>query len=161
MSRAFIKEDAGDDELPERAQSASPNYVTLRGLDLLRRRVTELKAKLGALGPDDRARREVSRDLKYYERRIARAIPVDCAGRSNEEARFGATVLLRGEDGRELRYEIVGQDEAEEGGAKISWDSSPALALMGAKAGQTVELSIGDQTVRALVAEIAYPPRPS
>ena len=33
MSRAFIKEDAGDpDELPDRHQSASPNYVTPEGL---------------------------------------------------------------------------------------------------------------------------------
>ena len=33
MSRAFVKEDAGDpDDLPERHQSAAPNYVTPEGL---------------------------------------------------------------------------------------------------------------------------------
>jgi hypothetical protein len=40
MSRAFVKEgseNAGSEELPERPQSPHPNYVTHRGLRLLRR----------------------------------------------------------------------------------------------------------------------------
>lgn len=149
MSRAFIREDAGDDELPERPQSSSPNYVTKEGLDALRRRVSELKAALAAAP----ASKELRRELRYYEGRLARAILVDSSGRAADEARFGATVGLRDASGAGRTVSIVGQDEAEGAPGKISWDSALALALLGAKLGDWVETEQGGVKVET----ISYP----
>ena len=155
MSRAFIKEDAGDpDELPDRPLPSSPNYVTPYGLDALRRKALELKA--AALAADEKRRRALTRDLKYYEARIARAILVESAGRAADEARFGARVRVRDSAGRESSWRIVGQDEAGEGGDKIAWDSSAALALIGGKAGDAVEWGEGEETRRGVIAAIEY-----
>ncbi len=134
MSRAFINENAGDpDELPERPVPSSPNYVTPYGLDALRRKAVELKAAAVALPAGDKSRRALERDLKYYEARIARAILIQSAGRPGDEVRFGALVRVRDSGGGESTFRIVGQDEAEEGGGKLAWASSAALALHGGK----------------------------
>ncbi len=138
MSRAFVKEDAGDpDELPELHQSSAPNYVTLAGLEALRAAAVRLRERLGALPPESREVLAAKRDLRYFEGRVASAIPVDSRTGPADEVRFGATVVLRGEDGKTRSVEIVGQDEAKGALGKVAWDS--ALALMGAKKGETRE----------------------
>ena len=159
MSRAFVKEDAGDDDLPERPQSSSANYVTPRGLELLRAKVAGLKSRLAGLEKDGREARELARDLRYYEGRLGGAILVDAAGRRGDEARFGATVTARDDAGVERVFSIVGQDEAEEGGGRISWDSSLGLALIGAKAGARVECVIEDRPRVLEVLSVEYPAR--
>jgi len=154
MSRAFIKEDAGDpDELPERHQSAAPNYVTPEGLADLRSRAAQLKSRLGSLPQDGREAREVKRDLRYYEGRIASAIPVDPKAGPADEARFGALVELRGEDGKTRPVVIVGQDEAAGAEGKLAWDSALSLALMGAKVGDRIET---EESGTVIVAAIRY-----
>ncbi len=157
MSRAFIKEDAGDpDELPERHQSASLNYVTPEGLSALRRRAAELRSRLEPLARDGREAREVKRDLRYYDGRVASAILVDPKDGPADEVRFGAVVELRGGDGKTRRVSIVGQDEAEGAQDKIAWDSALALALMGAKKGDRIET---DESGALTTASILYPGR--
>ncbi|MCX5796412.1 MAG: GreA/GreB family elongation factor [Elusimicrobia bacterium] len=155
MSRAFIKEDAGDpDELPERHQSAAPNYVTAEGLVALRHEAAELRARLEPLAKDSREARQIKRDLNYFEGRVASAIPVDPKVAPAGEVRFGAKVELRGEDGKTRTLAIVGQDEAEGGQDKIAWDSALALALMGAKVGDRIET---EESGALEVAAIRYP----
>ena len=157
MSRAFIKEDAGDpDELPERHQSAAPNYVTPEGLAALRQKAVGLRARLEPLPKDGREAREVKRDLRYFEGRVASAIPVDPQTAPMEEIRFGAVVELRGEDGKTRKLAIVGQDEAEGVPDKVAWDSALALALMGAKKGDRIET---DESGALTIASILYPGR--
>ena len=157
MSRAFIKEDADDpDELPERHQSASPNYVTPEGLSALRQKAAGLRARLEPLAKDGREAREVKRDLRYYEGRVASAILVDPKSGPADEVRFGAGVDLRGGDGKTRRAAIVGQDEAEGAQDKIAWDSALALALMGAKKGDRIET---EESGTLAVVSISYPGR--
>jgi transcription elongation GreA/GreB family factor len=157
MSRAFVKEDAGDpDELPERHQSAAPNYVTPEGLAALRQKAAELRARFEPLAKDSREAKEVKRDLRYFEGRVASARPVDPKTAPADEVRFGAVVELRGEDGKTRRLAIVGQDEADGAQDKIAWDSALALALMGAKKGDRIET---DESGALSVASILYPGR--
>ena len=138
MSRAFIKEDAGDpDELPELHQSSAPNYVTSVGLEALRQKAMELRRQLESLPPENRETPKVKRDLRYFEGRLASAILVDPGTGPLDEVRFGATVVMRTDNGRTRSVAIVGQDEAQGAADKIAWDS--ALALMGAKKGDRVE----------------------
>ena len=148
MSRAFVKESDDDlaaGELPERPLSPHANYVTPRGLELLQARVRELGEQHELLKrtaeEDSEARqklREVERDLRYFRSQLERATLVDTENQPREEVHFGAIVKIEDEDGTEHEFAIVGDDEADVAGGKISWASPLAHAMIGAKVGDTV-----------------------
>lgn len=143
MSRAFIKEDGPEqpEDIPEKPISAHPNYVTRRGLRLLEVEEKRLVAEFAALPPGKsdekiRARKlRLERDLRYVRARLETAIPVDPAP-GVLEIRFGARVVLRGDDGRERALRIVGEDEASEGGEFAPWPAPFVSAMIGLRAGQ-------------------------
>jgi len=169
MSRAFTKESTDDlvsGELPERPVPAHPNYVTLRGLDLLQVRVRELQEfheKLAQQTDDDSAAkqklREVERDLRYFNAQLERAAVVDPAGQPRDDVHFGATVKIRDEGGKAHCFTIVGDDEADVAAGRISWASPLAKAMIGAKVGDTVmwRRPVGDAEVE--IVELTYPKR--
>ena len=167
MSRAFVK-DSDDDlaagELPERPLSGHPNYVTPAGLERLHARLRELQEEHERLGPqaaDDSAAKQalrvVERDLRYFNAQVERAIVVDVHGQPRDEVHFGATVKILDEDGKEHRFTIVGDDEADVTAGKVSWASPLAKAMIGAHAGDTViwRRPAGDAEVE--IAGISYP----
>jgi transcription elongation GreA/GreB family factor len=166
MSRAFTKESTDDlvaGELPERPVPTHPNYVTPRGLEQLQARARELQSaheKLAALTEDDSGAkqklREVERDQRYFNSQLERAAVVDPAGQPRDEVHFGATVKMVDEDGKEHRFTIVGDDEADVAAGRISWASPLAKAMIGAKVGDTVvwHRPAGDAEVE--IAEITY-----
>ena len=167
MSRAFTKESTDDlvaGELPERPVPTHPNYVTPRGLEQLQARVRELQdahEKLVAQGEDDSAAkqklREVERDQRYFNSQLERAAVVDPAGQPRDEVHFGATVKMVDEGGKDHRFTIVGDDEADVAAGRISWASPLAKAMIGAKVGDTVQWRrpAGDTEVE--IATISYP----
>ena len=164
MSRAFVKEDGPEPEEDpaERPISPQPNYVTPRGLSLLRRSEETIAAELETFAgaQEDSARRKrkrtLERDLRYTQARIEGAILVDPERQPREQIRFGATVLLKREDGREKSLRIVGEDEAEEGGQALSWAAPFAQTLFGLKAGQTLYWETAAGPERWVVASISY-----
>ena len=163
MSRAFVKGDGDQhgDDLPERPIAPGPNYVTARGRDLLFKRVQELSAERKKLiaGDDSsgKQRRQVERDLRYYEDRFNSAVVVNSAGREPGVVRFGAAVEVRSPDGQTQRFSIVGEDEADVSEGSVSWKSPLADAVLGCKAGSTVALKrpAGDSTLEIL--KVEYP----
>lgn len=60
--------------------------------------------------------------------------------RDGERITFGSTVLLRGGDGKEVRYQIVGSDEAEPTTGRISILSPLARTLIGKEVGDEVRV---------------------
>jgi len=167
MGRAFTKESTDDlvaGELPERPVPAHVNYVTPHGHGQLQARVKALLEQHEQLTvqseEDSTAKqklREIERDQRYFKAQLDRATVVDPAGQSRDEVHFGATVKMRDEDDREHRFTIVGDDEADVTGGKISWASPLAKALIGARAGDTVKWRrpVGDAEVE--IVEIRYP----
>ena len=167
MSRAFTKESTDDlvaGELPERPLSAHPNYVTPLGLEQLQGRARELQdqhEKFAAQSADDSAAmhklREIERDQRYLKAQIERAVVVEPEGQPREDVHFGATVKLVDEEGKEHRFSIVGDDEADVASGKISWASPLARAMIGSKVGDTVKWRrpAGDTEIE--IVEIAYP----
>jgi transcription elongation GreA/GreB family factor len=147
MSRAFVKEDdqrnAGD-ELPERAQSPHPNYITPQGLAELKQEVESLLAQRQTAMHDSDAlaaeseRIRIDRNLRYANARIACAILVDPSNQPTDAVAFGATVRVREPDGEERDFSIVGEDEADAARGKASWVSPLARALQGAQVGDSV-----------------------
>lgn len=169
MSRAFTKESTDElvaGELPERPVPAHPNYVTPRGLERLQARVRELQEiheQLAARTDEDSGAkqklREVERDQRYFNSQLERAAVVNPAGQPRDEVHFGATVKMHGADGKEHRFTIVGDDEADVAAGRISWASPLAKAMIGAKVGDTVmwRRPAGDAEVE--IAQVTYPKR--
>ena len=164
MSRAFVKEseeDATAGELPERPLSAPPNYVTPRGLALLRERLAELHVERDRLAAaDDQLGRqrlqEVKRDIRYFNAQVERAEAVDPAAQPHDEVHFGATVtLVDGHDRRHV-FQIVGDDEADPAQRLISWATPLARALIGARVGDAVKWQRPDGASEVEVAAIDY-----
>jgi transcription elongation factor GreA len=54
---------------------------------------------------------------------------------------FGATVTLKDEDGKKIKYQLVGQVEADANQGRISYNSPLGRALIGRHAGEDVEVS--------------------
>lgn len=61
--------------------------------------------------------------------------------RAGDRITFGSTVLLRGSDGKEVRYQIVGSDEAEPNHGRISVLAPMARTLIGKEVGDTVRVN--------------------
>ena len=165
MSRAFVKEDnealAGE-ALPERPVSPGANYVTQAGFGSLRAKVDQLHVEHVQLKRDaqdlDRPRlTRIERDLRYYQARLESAIPVDLAAQPRDEVRFGASVKTEDGHGATHTFTLVGEDEADVVHGKVSWQSPLAVALMGAKVGDTVtwDRPAGETTLEVL--DINYP----
>lgn len=148
MSRAFIKESDAVDELPDRAISEFPNYVTPEGMTLIERTVTYLQGKLAAAQTEgDRAAlSSVSRDLRYWDNRRATAEviapPLDAS-----TVRFGTSVTIERDDGRRQTYRIVGEDEADPARGLLSHASPLARALLGKAVGDVMQAGQGQAEV--------------
>lgn len=75
------------------------------------------------------------------EDKIARAQVIDVSKLSGKQVKFGATVNLIDEDsGEKSKYKIVGEDESDVKGGKISITSPIARALIGKEEGDVVEV---------------------
>lgn len=73
---------------------------------------------------------------------IARAEVIDIAKLSGDRIKFGATVTILDEETEEKRiYQIVGDQEADVKGGKISVSSPIARALIGKSKGETIEVN--------------------
>ncbi|HLW94569.1 MAG TPA: transcription elongation factor GreA [Solirubrobacteraceae bacterium] len=67
--------------------------------------------------------------------RLSRAKIVEAEPEQKGVVAFGSAVRVRGEDGREQRFEIVSQQAADPASGKISVESPVARALLGVKVG--------------------------
>jgi len=165
MSRAFVKEpDSPPDEILERPQSEHPNYITPEGLEQLRAQLRALEESRAALGDvtDDPKRQqqltEVERELHYVQGRIDRALVVDPASQPTDEVLFGAIVEVLDGEGQTQQFAIVGEDEADAAGGKVSWMSPLAKAMLGARVGDTVTWQRPAGNVELDITAIRYPP---
>ena len=160
VSRAFVKEESA--ELPPVAApraalpSGTPNYVTERGLELLRSELEHLTLERtrteSMLDPAERSNLAaifVQRRAQLEER-IASAVVVPKA--PADEVRFGATVVVLGRDEVERTYQIVGVDEADPAQGRIAFVSPVARALLGRRAGDvaTVRTPRGEETLEVI-----------
>jgi transcription elongation GreA/GreB family factor len=140
MSRAFVRErdDLPADAPPELAESEGPNFVTPRGLRLIEQRLFELNEAL-TVGPSEEEKARLLRDLRYWTARRASAQLIDHTPQGGEVA-FGSEVTIRRHDGPPETWQIVGVDEADPAQGRISFVSPIAEALIGARAGESVDV---------------------
>jgi len=152
MSRAFVKEQDGEalDDLPDRAISEHPNFVTPQGLALIEDELARAHADYAkAQGDNDRpALARTGRDLRYWTARRSTAQVVTPA--NTDEVHFGVTVTLERDDGRKQTWRIVGEDEADPTKGTISHSSPLARALYGKRVGDTVRAGQGEAEIVAI-----------
>ena len=75
------------------------------------------------------------------EDRLSRAMVIDPTTLSGNKVVFGATVTLLDEDKKKVKYQLVGQVEADAGHGRISYNSPLGRALIGRHVGEEVEVS--------------------
>ncbi len=78
--------------------------------------------------------------LGELEAKLSAAEVIDSSTLNGDRITFGSTILLRQTDGKELRYQIVGSDEAEPGQGQISVLSPLARTLIGKHEGDIVKV---------------------
>jgi transcription elongation factor GreB len=145
MSKAFTSEETADDPLVVAPRpplpSGVPNYVTRRGLALLRDELEALERRrdqLAASGDVGAQLPTLGKRLAELSARITGAVEVDESTHNPDEVRFGATVTVRDDEGGERWYRIVGVDEANAREGLVAFTSPLARALLGRRAGDAV-----------------------
>lgn len=166
-SKAFTSEETPDDPIvvPPRAPlpAGVPNYVTARGLMLLRDELADFERERNALATtplDDfageRRRKVLTAKIAALTGRIASAELVDPRRQAREQVRFGATVTVRDDAGETARYTIVGVDEAAPAEGRIAFLAPLARALTGLGVGDTARLETGAGFRELVVEAIEY-----
>jgi transcription elongation factor GreB len=163
MSRAFVKEDERDVETIAPARAPLPegavNYVTPRGLALLREEKVEIESAIES--EQNPARLDVLRaQLAELVFRIASARVIDLHENPPKEVRFGARVRLRTLQGEHLpetwTATLVGVDEAQAATGRISFFSPVAQALVGKKVGDHAEVETEEGEIRLEILGVEY-----
>ncbi len=173
VSKAFTRDDGIDTPVVVPARAPLPpgvaNYVTPRGLALLRAELAQRHAEHMALtqaaagrpaagtsatsvspaAPVDPTAIAVSAArLAELERRVGQAVLVDKRGDKSgsaknlpqDEVRFGAQVTIRSESGALRTYRLVGVDEADGTQGLVAFIAPLARALLGRRVGEVATL---------------------
>ena len=181
MSKAFVKEDDGaqDDEalkLDKLANATGNRYITAAGFRRIelelerlwsvdRPKVTNEVSEAAAHG--DRSEnaeyiygkkklREIDRRMRFLGKRCDAAIIVDPKEKRGSKVFFGATVVLEDDDGAELTYQLVGEDEIDAAAGRISWRSPIGAALLGKEEGTDVRVETPAGRKQLTIAEVRY-----
>jgi len=182
MSRAFVSEserEFEDDDVPEIKNPLPPgkkNLMTPSGalrlkeelralVDAERPQAASLVARLAAAGSFDRdslARertrlRQIDRRIEYLTMLLGNLEVVDPAGQDKGRVLFGAEVVVSEEGEGEKVYRIVGVEESDPAGGRLSWISPVARALIGARVGDTVNLNLPGGRRSLKIVSIGYP----
>ena len=84
---------------------------------------------------------QVEAQIADMDDRLSRAMVIDPTTLSGDKIVFGATVHLIDENEKPVKYQIVGQTEADAKVGRISYNSPLGRALIGRTVGDDVEVS--------------------
>jgi transcription elongation factor GreA len=99
---------------------------------------------------------QVEATIGDLEDKLSRAVVIDPTTLSGDKIVFGATVTLLDEAEKPVRYQIVGQMEADAKAGKISYNSPLGRALIGRKVDEEVEVTVPSGDRCYLVSGIEY-----
>ncbi len=99
---------------------------------------------------------QVEATISDLEDKLSRAMIIDPATLSGDKIVFGATVTLLDEAEKAIRYQIVGQPEADAKTGKISYNSPLGRALIGRKVDEDVEVTVPSGDKYYIVSKIEF-----
>lgn len=157
-------------------QKAGSPYITAEGAGRLREEVQYLWRKLrpevvkaitAAAAEGDRSENAeyiyrkkqlggIDRRIRYLSKRIDIMKIVDQAPGDTSVIRFGAWITLNSSIEGQVGYRIVGVDETDAKQGFISIDSPVARALLGKRAGDSIEVELPECKVMFEVITVSY-----
>jgi transcription elongation factor GreA len=99
---------------------------------------------------------QVEASIGDLEDRLTRAMVIDPKTLSGDKIVFGATVTLMDENDKPVRYQLVGQMEADAKMGRISYNSPLGRALIGRKVDEEVEVTVPSGDKFYLVKKIEF-----
>ena len=99
---------------------------------------------------------QVEATISDLEDKLSRAMIIDPSTLSGDKIVFGATVTLLDENDKPIKYQIVGQPEADAKTGKISYNSPLGRALIGRKVDDEVEVTVPSGDRYYLVSKIEF-----
>lgn len=84
---------------------------------------------------------QIEASIQDMEDQLSRALVIDPTTLSGDKVVFGATVTLIDENDKKVRYQLVGQIEADATAGRISFNSPLGRALIGRQKGDEVEFT--------------------
>jgi transcription elongation factor GreA len=140
--------------------------------DELKRLKTEERPAIIQAIEDARAHGDLSENAEYHaakdrqgqveatiadlEDRLSRAMIIDPTTLSGDKVVFGATVTLLDEDKKKVKYQLVGQEEADARVGRISYNSPLGRALIGRQKGEEVEVTTPSGDKYYAIAKIEF-----
>lgn len=85
---------------------------------------------------------QVEATIGDLEGKLSRAQIIDPASLSGDKAVFGATLHLLDEDEKPIKYQLVGEAEADAKDGKISFNSPIGRAFIGRSIGDEIEVTV-------------------
>jgi transcription elongation factor GreA len=99
---------------------------------------------------------QIEAEIARLEDRLSRAQIIDPTELSGDKIVFGATVTLLDEDEKPIRYQIVGETEADAKAGRISYNSPLGRALIGRKVDDEIEVTVPSGDRYYVVAKIEF-----
>ncbi len=99
---------------------------------------------------------QVEMSIADIEDKLSRAVVIDPTTLSGDKIVFGATVTLLDEHDKPIRYQLVGQMEANAKSGRISYNSPIGRALIGRKVDEEVEVTVPSGDKFYLVSKIEF-----
>lgn len=99
---------------------------------------------------------QVEASISDIEDRISRAQIIDPTTLSGNKIVFGATVTMLDEDDKPIRYQVVGEAEADAKKGRISYNSPLGRALIGRQVDDEVEVTVPSGDKFYLVQKIEF-----
>ena len=99
---------------------------------------------------------QIEAQIADIEDKLSRAQVIDPTTLSGDKVVFGATVTLLDEDDKPVRYQIVGQTEADASAGRISYNSPLGRALIGRRVEEEVEVTVPSGDRYYLVSKIEF-----
>ena len=157
-------------------EANEPNYITPEGAKRLQEELNGLLWKerpkvvqdvTDAAAQGDRSEnaeyiygkkrlREIDRRIRFLTKRLESAVLVQPASQGRDRVFFGAIVELEDEDGKSMRYQIVGEDEIDANRGRISWRSPVGRALLKRAEGDVVTVRRPSGDAELTVVKIRY-----
>ena len=155
---------------------SDPNYITPEGAKKLQAELGHLRSRerpkvvtevADAAAQGDRSEnaeyiygkkrlREIDRRMRFLTKRLEAAVVIAPSAQSGDRVFFGACVLVEDEEGKETRYQIVGEDEIDLAQHRISWRSPLGRALLGKKADDTIVFKKPNGEIELTILAVRY-----
>jgi transcription elongation factor GreA len=99
---------------------------------------------------------QVEATIADVEDKLSRALVIDPKTLSGDKIVFGATVTLLDENDKKIKYQLVGQMEADASKGRISYNSPIGRALIGRQVKDEVEVTVPSGDKYYLVSKIEF-----